>query len=146
MRVTDDGVHSLNISTDFKESDIHHSKTIVRLGRILSIGKGAGRLLTRAGVLRSTGCSVCSAVPEDVLRLVRGCFYRIVIFGEGISHPEAAELAVCTRAANSRSQLILLAGATPAPKFVEALFDIVITNPEDDAFLAESLQHLLKAA
>jgi hypothetical protein len=146
-RVTDRSSVSLRSRAKIKEKPIHHhSKGRIRLGRILSVGKIAGRLIARARALSVTGCSVCSAIPEEVSRLVTACFYRIVIVGEGLSDPEAAELAVCTRAANPRSKLVLLMGVEPRPNFVEALFDVVVENHEDDAVLTRFLQSLLLAA
>jgi hypothetical protein len=115
--------------------------------RILSIGRDASMLSTRACNLRSaTGCSVKSAAPEAVSNLVIANFYRVALFDDGLCDAETAELAVCAHASDPRTKLVLLAGSTSRPSFIEALFDVVVFASEGPAALTRSVQNLLSAA
>jgi len=57
--------------------------------RILSIGRDASKLSTRACNLSSaTGCSVKSAAPEAVSNLAIANFYRVALFDDGLCDAE----------------------------------------------------------
>ena len=114
--------------------------------RILSIGRDASKLSTRACNLSSaTGCSVKSA-PEAVSNLVIANFYRVALFDDSLCDAETAELAVWAHASDPRTKLVLVAGSTSRPSFIEALFDVVVFASEGPAALTRSVQNLLSAA
>jgi hypothetical protein len=115
--------------------------------RILSIGRDASKLSTRACNLSSaTGCSVKSAAPEAVSNLVIANFYRVALFDDGLCDAETAELAVCAHASDPRTKLVLVEGSTSRASFIEALFDVVVFASEGPAALTRSVQNLLSAA
>ena len=114
--------------------------------RILSIGRDASMLSTRACNLSATGCSVKSAAPEAVSNLVIANFYRVALFDDSLCDAETAELAVCAHASDPRTKLVLVAGSTSRPSFIEALFDVVVFASEGPAALTRSVQNLLSAA
>jgi hypothetical protein len=114
--------------------------------RILSIGRDASKLSTRACNLSATGCSVKSAAPEAVSNLVIANFYRVALFDDSLCDAETAELAVCAHASDPRTKLVLLADSTSRPSFIEALFDVVVFASEGPAALTRSVQNLLSAA
>ena len=112
--------------------------------RILSIGRDASKLSTRACNLSSaTGCSVKSAAPEAVSNLVIANFYRVALFDDSLCDAETAELAVWAHASDPRTKLVLVAGSTSRPSFIEALFDVVVFDSEAPAALTRSVQKLL---
>ena len=115
--------------------------------RILSIGRDASKLSTRACNLSSaTGCSVKSAAPEAVSNLVIANFYRVALFDDSLCDAETAELAVWAHASDPRTKLVHLAGSTSRPSFIKALFDVVVFASEGPAALTRSVQNLLSAA
>ena len=115
--------------------------------RILSIGRDASKLSTRACNLSgATGCSVKSAAPEAVSNLVIANFYRVALFDDSLCDAETAELAVWAHASDPRTKLVLVAGSTSRPSFIEALFDVVVFASEGPAALTRSVQNLLSAA
>src|SRR5258705_3931436 len=115
--------------------------------RILSIGRDASKLSTRACNLSSaTGCSVKSAAPEAVSNLVIANFYRVALFDDSLCDAETAELAVWAHASDPRTKLVLVAGSTSRPSFIETLFDVVVFASEGPAALTRSVQNLLSAA
>ena len=114
--------------------------------RILSIGRDASKLSTRACNLTETGCSVKSAAPEAVSNLVIANFYRVALFDDSLCDAETAELAVWAHASDPRTKLVLVAGSTSRPSFIEALFDVVVFASAGPAALTRSVQNLLSAA
>ena len=115
--------------------------------RILSIGRDASKLSTRACNLSSaTGCSVKSAAPGAVSNLVIANFYRVALFDDSLCDAETAELAVWANASDPRTKLVLVAGSTSRPSFIEALFNVVVFASAGPAALTRSVQNLLSAA
>ena len=115
--------------------------------RILSIGRDASKLSTRACNLSSaTGCSVKSAAPEAVSNLVIANFYRVALFDDSLCDAETVELAVWAHASDPRTKLVLVEGSTSRASFIEALFDVVVFASEGPAALTRSVQNLLSAA
>jgi hypothetical protein len=115
--------------------------------RILSIGRDASKLSTRACNLSSgTGCSVKSTPPEAISNLVIANFYRVALFDDSLYDAETAELAVSAHASDPRTKLVLVAGSTSRPSFIEALFDVVVFASGGPAALTRSVQNLLSAA
>lgn len=102
----------------------------VRLPRIISIGRDTSLLSTNAAILRGAGFTVRSAAPKQASELVIVNFYRIAVFDQSLSDGEVAELAICARAVNPRTKLLLIGGSKPRPPFIQVLFDVTVAPSE----------------
>jgi DNA-binding NtrC family response regulator len=107
---------------------------------ILLIGRDRERLSTQVDILSAAGWAVRSAAPEEVSDLVIANFYRVAAFDHSLSDAEAAELAICTRAVNPRTKLLLVVDSKSRPRFIEALFDAIVFHSELPAALTRLLE------
>ena len=114
-----------------------------RLPRVVCVEWQSDLLERRALFLQALGCVVRSAVPSDLSALVRSAFYRVAVFGQTLSHAEAAEWAVRTKALSPDTKLVLVTGAEPPPRIVESLFHAIVPEGEGPAALAMCVRLLL---
>ena len=111
-------------------------------GEVLSVGRDERLLLTRAGVLRTTGCEVVSAYPEQAPALIEERRFCLVVVGHSLSDLEAAHLAWQTRKVSPFTKL-LLTSIDPRPAPVRQLFDAVVEIWAGPVSLVAAVRRLL---
>ncbi len=111
-------------------------------GEVLSVGRDEQLLLTRAGVLRTTGCEVISAYPEQVPALLEERQFNLVVIGHSLSDWEAAHLAFQSRNVSPLTKLLATC-IDHRPQPVRQLFDAVVETWAGPAALVAAVRRLL---